>query len=82
VPVLGDIPLLGSFFRHKGGDSDKNKERELLIFITPRIIKDTSIQLAQNKKAVVPEREQNTVSGSSRDLAISSSLTNYEKKKK
>ena len=35
VPLLGDIPLLGTLFRHKV----KNNERtELLIFLTPYII--------------------------------------------
>lgn len=35
VPVLGDVPLLGSLFRKI---SSENKESDLLIFITPRII--------------------------------------------
>lgn len=34
VPFLGDIPLLGALFRHKQKDG---KERELIIFLTPRI---------------------------------------------
>ena len=35
VPLLGDIPILGNLFKH----SSRNKERrELLIFITPRIL--------------------------------------------
>lgn len=36
VPLLGRIPLLGSLFRNKGKSTEK---RELLIFITPRIVK-------------------------------------------
>lgn len=36
VPVLGDIPLLGFFFRKKTKDIDTT---DLLIFITPRIIR-------------------------------------------
>jgi len=38
VPFLGDIPVLGYFFRHtlKG-----DERRELLIFVTPKILKDT-----------------------------------------
>lgn len=35
VPVLGNIPLFGSLFRHDGKDKEK---RELVVFITPRII--------------------------------------------
>ncbi len=35
VPVLGDIPLIGKLFWHQRNKRDR---RELLIFITPRII--------------------------------------------
>lgn len=35
IPLLGDIPLLGHLFRHDGKD---NERRELVVFITPRII--------------------------------------------
>ena len=38
VPLLGDIPLLGFFFRQ---DLKRNDKRELLIFVTPRVIKDS-----------------------------------------
>ena len=38
VPLLGDIPILGNFFKRTQKQTDKT---ELLIFITPRIIKDT-----------------------------------------
>lgn len=37
VPVLGDIPLLGTFFRTDRKQADKS---ELLIFITPKILKE------------------------------------------
>lgn len=36
VPFLGDIPLLGTLFRH---DVREQKRRELVIFITPRLIR-------------------------------------------
>ncbi|ALR78418.1 DNA uptake porin HofQ [[Enterobacter] lignolyticus] len=35
VPLLGDIPWLGQLFRHDGKDHER---RELVVFITPRII--------------------------------------------
>ncbi|MBI4055057.1 MAG: type IV pilus secretin PilQ [Elusimicrobia bacterium] len=35
VPLLGDIPLLGWLFKRT---SDKNLRRELLVFVTPKII--------------------------------------------
>jgi general secretion pathway protein D len=36
VPVLGDIPILGVLFRHK---SSLTKKRNLLIFLTPYIVR-------------------------------------------
>jgi len=38
VPILGDIPILGNFFKKTQKQQDKT---ELLIFITPRIIKES-----------------------------------------
>ncbi len=38
VPLLGDIPLIGYFFKHTLKSDDK---AELLIFVTPKILKDT-----------------------------------------
>lgn len=35
IPLLGDIPILGYFFKHKYKTTEK---RNLLIFITPRIV--------------------------------------------
>ena len=37
-PILGDIPLIGQFFRASNGSRFK---RELVILVTPRIIDDT-----------------------------------------
>ncbi|MCE5315392.1 MAG: secretin N-terminal domain-containing protein [Armatimonadota bacterium] len=37
VPILGDLPIIGSFFRH----SSTTKERtEIVIFLTPKIVED------------------------------------------
>ncbi|WP_255452558.1 type II secretion system protein GspD [Synechococcus sp. RSCCF101] len=36
-PVLGDIPLVGQFFRASTGDRQRN---ELVIMVTPRVIND------------------------------------------
>ena len=38
VPFFGDIPVLGVLFKSKSFQEDRN---ELLIFLTPRIRKDT-----------------------------------------
>jgi type IV pilus assembly protein PilQ len=37
VPVLADVPWLGNLFKSKLRNSSK---RELLVFVTPRIISD------------------------------------------
>lgn len=37
VPLLGDIPFLGWLFKYK---NDTGKRRELLVFITPRVISE------------------------------------------
>ena len=37
VPLLGDIPFVGWLFKYK---NDIGKRRELLVFITPRVISD------------------------------------------
>jgi type IV pilus assembly protein PilQ len=36
-PILGDLPLIGQFFRNSSGGRNK---RELVILVTPRIIRD------------------------------------------
>ena len=38
VPLLGDIPVLGFLFRNK---TAKDEKTELLIFVTPKILKDS-----------------------------------------
>jgi len=37
VPLLGDIPLLGWFFKHK---AKSNSKSNLLVFITPKVVTD------------------------------------------
>ncbi|MBN1913910.1 MAG: hypothetical protein JW788_05870, partial [Candidatus Omnitrophica bacterium] len=72
LPILGDIPLLGAFFRKK--DQTKSLERELLVFITPHIIKDDNTQFAQIKKVRIPQREQSIGQMINRKATINSSL--------
>lgn len=38
VPILGDLPAVGWLFRNT---SESNEKRELLIFVTPRIVAET-----------------------------------------
>lgn len=79
LPILGDIPLLGALFKHK--NNDRNKERELLVFITPHIIKETAQELAQAKKISIPEREQSTSSITDRQDAIKNTLDTLNKRR-
>lgn len=37
VPLLGDIPYLGALFRYT---NDSNRKKELLVFVTPKIVID------------------------------------------
>lgn len=52
VPFLGNIPLLGKLFSFK---DESSSERELLVFLTPKIVEDTP-RLTSSVKA--PYREQ------------------------
>jgi pilus assembly protein CpaC len=47
IPLLGDIPILGALFR---STQDDLKEKELVFFITPRIVKP----LAKGEKQALP----------------------------
>jgi len=38
VPFLGDVPVVGYLFKNTGRSSQKT---ELLIFLTPRVVRDT-----------------------------------------
>jgi type IV pilus assembly protein PilQ len=53
VPILGDIPIIGRAFRHKNKQAN---ERELMVFITPRIVKDGSFLARENINLI--QREQ------------------------
>lgn len=43
VPVLGDIPILGSLFR---SDSTKKVKRNLMVFLHPVIVRDATMETA------------------------------------
>ncbi|WP_224962408.1 type II and III secretion system protein family protein [Geomonas subterranea] len=58
IPLLGDIPILGALFRSSSKDI---KEKELVFFITPKIVKPTpqgvKTELPTDKK-LTPEQEK------------------------
>ncbi|MFA7114769.1 MAG: hypothetical protein WC214_04850 [Candidatus Omnitrophota bacterium] len=45
VPIFGDIPFVGRLFRWK---SDDSQERELLIFLTPKLVNGTTSAVPAN----------------------------------
>ncbi|UCB57156.1 MAG: hypothetical protein JSV30_00780 [Candidatus Omnitrophota bacterium] len=47
IPILGDIPLLGYLFRSKGKENEKS---ELVIFLTPHIIKEGENAMLEAEK--------------------------------
>ena len=81
LPVLSTIPILGALFRHK--DQTKDIEREIVVFITPRIVRDSpeTKQLAQINNFELPLREQNTVNPGNRDYLVNASLNNFDRKR-
>ncbi|MBU4334592.1 MAG: secretin and TonB N-terminal domain-containing protein [Candidatus Omnitrophica bacterium] len=56
VPIISKIPILGMAFRHKHLEEE---ERELIIFITPRIVEDNNIPniLSSGSGNIVREQE-------------------------
>jgi len=40
LPLLGDIPLLGALFRQQ---TEERKKKELVIFITPRLVREAAL---------------------------------------
>lgn len=59
VPWLGDIPILGMFFRKKtttvGGGQGERGEVELFITLTPKIISEGRKEVKQAKKEIEPQ---------------------------
>lgn len=57
IPLLGDIPILGALFR---STQDDIKEKELVFFITPRIIKPMAkgeMPVLPTDRKLTPEQE-------------------------
>jgi len=70
LPLLGDLPLIGSLFRHK---EKEKRQRELLVFITPKIVWP---KLFQRKFTFALQREQFL---EEREKAIKEALKRFEK---
>jgi general secretion pathway protein D len=62
TPLLGDVPVLGWLFKHKGTIKEKTN---LLVFVTPHIVKD-SLQLAKithDKRNEFADKEKHYLPG-------------------
>ena len=79
VPFLGSIPIVGMLFRHK--EDGPRKDREILIFITPRIIRN-SADLARIKQRfpgrLNRELDQKTPGDIEKNRAIEQELDLYD----
>lgn len=81
MPILGDIPIINFLFKNK--TKTPAEDRELVIFVTPHIVKEKSMELAKSPKGLVlPEREQGVAFSSDRFAVVGSSLDEFEKKKR
>jgi len=80
VPFLGDLPILGALFRNK--NVSKNIERELLVFITPRIIRESAPKFAKKENFInrLPSA-QAPLSRSDRRQEISDLLNSFERER-
>ena len=70
---LGDIPIVGALFRHK--DTTGTKDREILVFITPKIIKDSSLKgMNTSMPSMLRERQQDVFASANRSEIIAQAL--------
>ena len=53
IPLLGDFPFLGTFFRYT---RHQRQERELMIFVTPRLVRP----MAANEVPIYPGQAENS----------------------
>jgi general secretion pathway protein D len=58
VPLLGDIPILGGFFRHKDTVQSNN---ELLVFITPYVIDGPGTKAETTRQIETPKLKMKAV---------------------
>ncbi|MBE7157698.1 MAG: hypothetical protein INR62_04565, partial [Rhodospirillales bacterium] len=74
VPILGDVPVVGRLFRSK---IDQNIKRNLIIFVTARLIDPAGQPLLTTSE---DEEEQATLTGPDTYVQPPGPLPNYYKK--
>ncbi len=77
-PFFADIPIVGIFFRHK--DTTGTKDREIIVFITPKIVKSQAQMFTANPstRKILGERQQDSFISAERKEIIAQSLGTYE----
>lgn len=78
VPFLADVPLIGAMFRHK--NKTKDEDRELIIFITPRIMNESTAAAAEKRAlAYSPFSGREQACSLERVRAVSNALDNVSR---
>ncbi len=75
VPIMGDIPWIGRAFRYDGDDSI---DRELLIFVTPHIVRGSSSLGARSATAQGEDLSVKRVLSEFMDKEMDSFTNNFE----
>jgi type IV pilus assembly protein PilQ len=76
IPFLSDIPLLGALFRHKS--TAGTGDRELMVFLTPKIIEDTSFRRTKGSAAILKREQLNL----GKESAVNSVLNKHMDKRR
>jgi len=79
IPILGDIPLLGAAFRYK---SKSAEERELVIFITPKIMDDQNHITQKTNTVEITTREQSFPEAKRKEIEKALLYTEQQRLKK
>ncbi len=74
VPFFGDIPLLGALFRHK--DTTGTGDRELLVFLTPKLLGGRNLLAKKENSINLLKREQ---ADPVHKTSVTSSLDHFSK---
>lgn len=81
LPILGDLPIIGAVFRHK--ETTKGQDRELIVFITPKIVQEAAFYADSGIKEFSPkDREQDGVNSREFNSAVNNTLDLIETKKR
>lgn len=55
IPLLKDIPFLGALFKY---DSNKKQKKDLVIFVTPHIVKTTALNVMVESQSKEPKSKE------------------------